>query len=372
MKLVYVSPGPIPVKEGAVALPARSDASLRETARLWPGELIVVAPASIEPLKAEDNWLVTNDLPYSVVVGEELESLAQVKPDVVTGLHRVSAEPWVEHGYRCVLTSEFNLPIRLGIHKTVSSSGVGFARAAVGQLKIERRLRSLAKKVAGLQCNGVAAFDSYARLNQNPLLYNDHRITQADLDAVNSSAGVAGFDGSRPLRVAFSGRLTAVKGVMDFVAMARQLQQWDVPVEAHVLGAGDQLETVQRAAPRNTTVHGFVDFDPDWKEFVRSSIDVMVLPHPQGDPSCTYYESLGCGVPVLGYANATWGPFVAQHGAGWALKKRGGESLATTLRTLLADPSVLVTARQQALNYMQGKSFEQVTRARTDHILNSL
>ncbi|BAV87395.1 hypothetical protein RA11412_1096 [Rothia aeria] len=61
------------------------------------------------------------------------------------------------------------------------------------------------------------------------------------------------------------------------------------------MGDGEYRDLVQEYQYPNLLNLGFIKFDPEWKKYVRDYVDIMLLPHRQGDPSCTYFESLGMG-----------------------------------------------------------------------------
>ena len=94
----------------------------------------------------------------------------------------------------------------------------------------------------------------------------------------------------------------------------------------------------------------------------------MVMPHVQGDPSCTYFESLGSGAPILGFDNETLTPLVEEHDIGWSVKKRDVDALLTELRRIIGDPEMLADTRERGLNLVADNSFEVTTQRRMDHI----
>jgi colanic acid/amylovoran biosynthesis glycosyltransferase len=371
VRMVYWSPGPVPRDGDSYRIDTRTLSGLSASAGLWEGDIILLArelPAdAVAP--ADTVWIAEGETPFTIITTPDpLAALGELAPDVATGLHRPDAAPFMELGIPTVLTSEVDLRIRAGlIH--ASARGLTETRMLAGQAKVEKRMRTIARYAAGLQCNGPAAMAAYGRLNARPLEFHDHRITEADLDlAVRRDH----WGGERPLRIAFSGRFVAYKGILDVVAMAGELHRRGAPVEVTLYGAGELGVRVAQDLPPNTRLRGFVEFDPTWKEEFRSSVDLAVLPHPQGDPSMSYFESLGCGVPVLGYANATWGRVARRTGAGWALLRHGAKALADQVETLAADPQQVADASRAGLDYMKTRSFEETSKHRTQHIATCL
>ncbi|MFB7843205.1 glycosyltransferase [Microbacterium sp. NPDC056052] len=336
MRLVYVSPGP---------LDAKAVEGLSEFAATWPGDVVAVVPHA-GTVAAQDVRIVTESAP-------SVTSVRALAPDVVLALHRPEFG-WLTELAPAVFTAEFDRRIRVEQQRVTAGGAIDRARIALGQRRREHVYRDIAGRAAGLQCNGHAAWDAYAALSPRPLLFRDHRIRRADLDAARDRPT---WRGERPLRVAFSGRLTAVKGPGTVLEVARLLPE----VEFLLLGDGDLRADLQRAAPSNVRFEGFLDFET-WKSRMRDEVDLALLPHPQGDPSGTYYEALGCGVPVLGVRNATW-PRLAAEGLGWA--ERDAKALARRIRSL--DPEQLDAVRTHALGALE--PFESVAARRVAHLV---
>lgn len=365
MRLAAISPCPITTKDGAVALPWRSLSGYLETAKLWPGPFQVIAPPC-STTHAETTWTKVLDLPFDVVVADNLPLAARrFNPHVITALHRPD-QAWVaDFRFPAAVTTEFDFIIRLEQLRSRKLSALESARSVAGLAKRERVLRDMAHRAAGLQCNGQRAFSAYGRGSRNAIQFNDHRIFAEDLSSLPASKQ----PGAR-LQVAFSGRLIPEKGALDVLKLATECERRSLPVDVHVLGDGPYASHFQKGVPKNLVFHGFMNFDPQWKDFMRNRIDIAVLPHPQGDPSMTYFEAMGCGVPVLGYPNSTWAPFVERHGGGWVSRSATGSALADTCEGLLTHPSRIVRARTQGLAYMREQPFETVMQRRVDHLMS--
>lgn len=336
MRLVYVSPGP---------LDAKAVEGLSEFAATWQGEVVALAPDS-GVASPERVRVVTDPAPSAA-------SVRALAPDVVLALHRPEFA-WLTEVAPTVFTAEFDRRIRTDQQRVTAGGAVDRARIALGQVRRERRYRAMAAAAAGLQCNGHAAWDAYAGLNRSPLPFRDHRIRRADLALARRRST---WNGDRPLRVAFSGRITAVKGPATVLDVAARLPE----VQFVLLGDGDQRTALESSAPGNVRFAGFLPFR-DWTAFMRDEVDVALLPYPQGDPSCTYYEALGCGVPVVGVRNTTWPRLADEEGLGWA--ERDAHALAARLRRLR--PADLDAVRTRALEALT--PFEEVAAQRVAHL----
>ncbi|MEU0462342.1 glycosyltransferase, partial [Micrococcus luteus] len=230
-------------------------------------------------------------------------------------------------------------------------------------------LRRQARKARSLQCNGPAAFRAYGKQSATPLAFMDHRIYAADVAAARA---VRAWDGEGPLRMAFSGRLDPIKGPEYALEVAHRARRAGLPVEMAFLGTGPMRETLQDRAEGWVQFRGFRDYRTEWLNDVRDTVDLMLLPHLQGDPSCTYFESLGSGAPVLGYANATLSPLVRRHGVGWAVPRGDIDGMVEILRSLIDDPEALLRARQAGLDLVATNDFETTTQRRADHLLQHI
>jgi glycosyltransferase involved in cell wall biosynthesis len=106
---------------------------------------------------------------------------------------------------------------------------------------------------------------------------------------------------------------------------------------------------------------------PELVEIARR-FDLFVCCHVQDDPSCTYIESFGCGLPVAGYANAMWRGLAASSRAGVVSPLRGEEALAEAIARLLADPAWLDALSQHARAFALEHCFENEFARRTESL----
>jgi colanic acid/amylovoran biosynthesis glycosyltransferase len=334
MRMAYVSPG---------ELDGRAIEGITEHARIWPGRIVVVSP-SAQQSSDEYDVIRTDDVSAT---------LRSERFDVVGALLRPEYA-YVAEIAPTVYTAEVDRRIRTDLMASRAASRFDRARIAVGQVRIDRTYRSMARRAAGLHCNGRQAWKSYGRLNSRSLQVVDHRIFASDLAAAREREV---WSGDRPLRVAFSGRLVREKGADTVAEVARRLPQIDFVM----LGTGELHDRLAAEAPANLTLLGFVPFS-EWKQYVRDTVDVALLPHPQGDPSCTYFEMLGSGVPVVGLRNSMWGP-LAEEGLGWAERDLG----ALVQRIAQLRPADVRLARERGLDRVE--PFEEMVATRVAHLV---
>ena len=237
VRVVHFSPAPLYRDGDTVGVAARTVAGLIEMANHWDGDVVVVGPTKPWSSAAVPRVvpIAPGSMPFSVVASvNPFDALRELAPDAVTGLHGPEAGPLLDCGIPAVLTSEVNASVRLGQLRASVALGPSWVRILAGQARVEARMRASAGRAVGLQCNGPAAMESYGPHNRSSMMFHDHRIRTADLAAATSRDL---WDGSRPLRLAFSGRLTAIKGIGDVLEFAREAERRHLPVEISIFGA---------------------------------------------------------------------------------------------------------------------------------------
>ncbi len=237
----------------------------------------------------------------------------------------------------------------------------------------ERRRIKAFRLADALQINGVPSWNTYA-WHPEKLLFFDNRVRP---DMVIGEGALqrrlAGMQAGRPLRLGFSGRLISIKGADDLVAVADQLRRAGLVFTLTIFGAGE-LDTWIRERIRQLQLSdvvimmGPVDFENALLPTIRDCIDVYLLLHRQSDPSCTYLETLACGIPVIGYANQAFDGILQLADVGWRVDMNAISQVTATIlmldrqRELIAQKSIL--ARQFALQH----DFEATFGRRIEHL----
>lgn len=236
----------------------------------------------------------------------------------------------------------------------------------------ERRRRSALKAAAAVQSNGYPGARAYKDLTQDMHVYLDNRMT---LDRYATDADCAArlerLSGSGPLRLVYSGRLDPMKGAQDLVPIACRLASQHFSFEFDIFGDGILRAEMAAAIAANglgdkVRLHGNVDFANELVPWQRTTADLFVSCHRQGDPSCTYIESMGCGLAIAGYDNEMWGALCRESGGGWVVPTGNVNALAD----LIAGTSreALATATQAALRFARAHDFESEFAARMSHL----
>lgn len=354
-------------RTGQGILRARKSLSgLRLLAAGWPGRTIVAAAELETPPPGPSAWEIDHEPGLEHLPSDDpLDAARRVRPDVILALHHPRQYPLLEEfADRTVLSVENTWEQRLRI-TLLDSPRRDRARILAGALRRRRLFRQTIARAAGIQCNGYGAFTAYRELNPHAMIHFDHRVT-ADMIAASRLAEPSAAPA--PLRLGFSGRHTRIKGPDHALRLLRRLQELGIDSELTLFGEGDMTAGLQRDAGPGVLFVGTLAFEDAWMPAVRSGIDIMVLPSPQGDPAGTYLESAGAGVPVLGYANSALAPLVARHGIGWCVPIGNERALLERAVALAADRGAITQRSREGLAFMAAHSVEQEFARRAAHL----
>lgn len=354
-------------RAGREILRARKSMSgLRLLAAGWPGRTVVAAPELDAPPPGPSGWAVDAEAVLEHLPSDDpLAAARRVRPDAVLALHHPRQYPLLdEFADRTVLSVENAWEQRLRI-ALLNSPPRHRARIIAGALRRRREFRRTIARAAGIQCNGYGAFEAYRRLAPRAMIHFDHRVTA---DVVRASHPAQPSAAPAPLRLGFSGRHTRIKGPDHAIRLVRGLQDRGIDAELTVFGEGDMTPDLRRQAGPGVRFAGTLPFEESWIPAVRSGIDLMVLPSPQGDPAGTYLESIGAGVPVLGYANSALAPLVARHGIGWCVGVGDEGALLEQAAALAADRAAITARARDGLAFMAEHSVEREFARRVEHL----
>ncbi|TVQ99896.1 MAG: glycosyltransferase [Spirochaetaceae bacterium] len=153
--------------------------------------------------------------------------------------------------------------------------------------------------------------------------------------AATPGATTSGAKGPAPLRVAFTGQLSARKGIPEL------LQAWDALMAAPDSAPHAELHLYGRVYPevrsqlieldrRHIVLHGFVDLTAELP-----ANHLYVLPSHREGSAKSVYEALACGLPVI--TTEETGSVVRDGVEGFIVPAGDPQTLATRLSTLLTD-----------------------------------
>lgn len=113
---------------------------------------------------------------------------------------------------------------------------------------------------------------------------------------------------------------------------------------------------------------GTLEFLQELMPMLKNEIDLFVCPHLQGDPSCTYLETLCGGVPIVGYANEAWQGLQRLSSAGRLCALGRPEALAAAIEALSFDLHGLRALANHARDFALQHVFEVEFERRVVHL----
>ncbi|NND55146.1 MAG: glycosyltransferase [Gammaproteobacteria bacterium] len=370
------------VAPGQVLLTKKFVDGMIKYAELWRGPVVAVMRPQSEASTGnlDDAVFQTDQLPFEIRFTPFDKSIYSALADadaVMLGgddlLNNLTV--WCnKQGKKAVFVSEYSLKTRMQIIDAEVSNPFIRWRKYLWEWRQEQRNRRNVVLADAVQCNGTPTFDTYRHLNANTLLFLDSRVTSDMVtDEAVINARTADLNGHTPIRLAYSGRLTAMKGADDLVKVAMELRRLSIPFTLDVYGDGD-LRPIMTQQIRDTglegivRLHGIIDYATELLPAIRSSVDLFVCCHRQGDPSCTYLETFACGVPIAGYANEALSGLTRDHDVGWTTPLNRPELLAQSIAGLHRERAQLRTAGSAALQLARQHTFEKEFGARISQI----
>lgn len=351
-------------------------------AKAWPGVVRCLCQRALGPAPSHDVVrMPRHALPFEVQAVDRLQgvqraqlqgaSVVMAAADAFDQLH-ISAL-CQQLSIPCVYVIEYIPETRYQIVAIESPGQLRRWYRSLHVWRTERRRARAFALAAGLQCNGVAAYRHYAQC-QNSLLYFDTRTRRDSLISEQELATrLQHLDARQPLRLAFSGRLIGIKGADHLLQVASRLRARGLPFHLTIYGAGElepqMRQDIQRLQLQDhVRMPGPVDFDTRLMPEIKSSVDLYLMLHRQSDPSCTYLETLACGIPIVGYANKAFGGILERADVGAAVAMDDIDGVVRAVQRLSADRALLARQSRTAAEFSRVHSFEQTFAARIDHL----
>lgn len=219
-----------------------------------------------------------------------------------------------------------------------------------------------------LHCNGYPIYDESRRFNEHRLLYLDSRMSADMVIGAGQLDERLRRRGGRPLRLLFSGRYECVKGADDSVRVAIECLRRGFNIELHTYGQGKLREQMRQLAGQSPVAGRIHIHDAiPYPELVQRSreFDLFVCCHIQNDPSCTYLETFGAGLPIVGYDNRMWQRLSAVSQCGYASPSGQPAAVASDIARLLADANLLADMSRRARAFALEHTFEREFSLRT-------
>ena len=282
-----------------------------------------------------------------------------------------------DHNVNCVYVSEYSIATRKQIIRETTANPFKRVRRTFWENGQERKRRAAVSGASGLQCNGTPTYDSYRGLSRNTLLFFDSRVTEDLLAEEEDIEHRLSDFASRPIQLFFSGRLARIKGAMQLLDVAKELRRLGVDFYLTICGdgelKGEMLNAIQaEQLSRHVCLKGTLDFKTQLLPFVRSNVDLFLCCHPQGDPACTYLETMSCGVPIAGYENDAFAGVVRSSSSGWLGPLNDPVALAGIVAQIKQAPETLRAMSLGALRFAKGHTFESTFSRRIEHLRSAL
>lgn len=379
-RLLLIATAPVTERDGCLVLDKKFVEGMRLHREMWPGAIECLLRKSDTPIPFGALYR-PQDLGFDLTLLETDEKLKTThldRADVVlcgADAHDMLhvADLGGTLGIPVFFTIEYTLDARLqiaGMDRTRSVIRRTYSKLWTVWQEFRRR-RAL-RMADGIQANGYPAAKAYGRLNRNMMMYLDNRLRR-DMFAtpVEIERKAARFQSGAALRLIHSGRLEAMKGAHDLIPFAQALRARGVDFTLDIYGDGTYREEIA-AGIRNhglgqVQLHSPVDFETVLVPINRTEADIFISCHRQSDPSCTYVESLGCGVPIVGYGNAMWSDLASESGGGWVVPTGDVGALADRVRYLSKHRDEIAVCALSGLQFARSRDFVTEFCRRMDH-----
>ncbi|MCL2648922.1 MAG: glycosyltransferase [Phycisphaerales bacterium] len=375
------------VRKGAragIVLARKFLAGVEEYVRQWGGPVrVVVEEGAGQAGNMDEVEIAEEELPFELKVarydGPEMRRTLEGSAVALLALHyrQLSlCELCASMSIPAVYVSEYSLRTQLQMLAVSRVNPVVRLRRTIWLLSIERQARRVVRKAAekggGVQCNGTPTYEAYRGIAKESLLYFDTRVREKILaDEATLERRTKRLREKGILRLAYSGRLMAMKGADHLVPVAKELKRRGVKFSLAICGGGEleagmRKEVAAMGLSREVVFKGVMDFERELLPFVRDEVDVFVCCHRQGDPSCTYLETMSCGVPIAGYDNEAFRGVVAHSAAGWLTAMNRPAELAARIAKL--NTAEILEHARRALSFAREHTFEKTFGRRVEQL----
>jgi colanic acid/amylovoran biosynthesis glycosyltransferase len=278
----------------------------------------------------------------------------------------------------CVQASEYTLKTRLKIAKLDKKNPLKRWRSYIWEYLQEKKNISSIEDATGLQCNGLPTYFTYREINPNSILYFDSRSKTKDIISPEDLQKKANYSYTKkPLRLFFSGRLNKLKGADHLILFAKALNDLGVDFSLTICGDGELKETMLQSIKtfnlsKKIVMAGVLDFTTELLPLIKEHIDLFVCCHRQGDPSCTYIETMSCGVPIISYNNEAFDGLNNTTQCGWKIPMDHYDLMAEKVRQLDNNRDELIIHSKRSMEFCLDHSFEMTFEKRINHLSNLL
>ncbi len=376
-----IAPAPVIEAGDRLRLDVKFVEGMRVQGALWPSRITVALRRGTPAIPFGRDY-DRSELPFDLVLldpAEEIVASHMAGHDLIVAggddFHCLGLTDHLRPGQKIVYVIEYTPETRMQILQLDRNRGMlGRLKGRLWLRQQEKRRERAFRAATGLQANGYPAYDLYAPMCADSMLYLDGRMTP-DLFATEAemSAREAWRAAGGPLRLIFSGRLETMKGAQDLLPVAQRLTEKGVDFTLDVFGTGSLEGEIAAGLqklkdPARVRLHSAVDFQTDLVPFTRQHADLFLGCHRQADPSCTYVEAMGCGVAVASYDNRMWQRLNGEARGGWGTPLGEPLLLADCIAELARDPAAITKASRSAWEFSRAHGFLPEFRRRMDHL----
>ena len=367
MHLVMTHANPAAVRDGLLTVDRKFHVGMLRYVDLIHSPIVTVNPPLLDGQKIMDAIEVPiAQLPYRISTAP-----AELR-ELIRGAALVYGSGNTMHGGAIardlgvpyVMVLEYDLQTHMtnnaGQVRNVFRKSIRRARTALNYFRAIADIR----RAHSLHCNGYPIYEATQNYNANRLLYLDSRMSAEMLIGKREMEVRSAVRYDRPLRLLYSGRYEPLKGAVDAVKVGMECLKRGLNIEMHCYGQGSQQSQMQNVATDSRIhIHDAIPY-PDLVKLSRT-FDVFVCCHIQNDPSCTYLESLGAGLPIVGYDNRMWSGLLKASGAGYASPMGKPAKVADDIARLIAARE-LDEMSARALEFAKKHTFEIEFQKRVD------
>jgi glycosyltransferase involved in cell wall biosynthesis len=352
------------VTGGMFTVDRKFHTGMLDYARLIGAPLVTINPPSAGPIM-DPVSVPLADLPYRVAIGD-LNDIRDAQLVYGSGMGSAAMARSLSIPYIPIVEYDLATEITVSASKSTNPLRKALRTARCVRTWYQTTLPDF-KGAHSIHCNGYPIHDVARQHNENTLLYLDSRMSQ---DMIMSPAALEARKRSGPLRLLYSGRYEQMKGAIDAVKVGLHCLALGIDIEMHCYGQGSLRDEMKRLATSGSDGRIVIHDAVPYPELVKISrgFDVFVCCHIQSDPSCTYLESFGAGLPIVGYANLMWQRLCEESGAGFASPIGRPRLVAEAVQLLSADPDLLASKSRLALGFAQAHSYEREHKKRIDAI----
>ena len=369
---------------GTVVLTQKLLDGIEEYTNHWPGQItVLLRPLDEVELHPDIIEVDIEKLKFKLVVIEYQEAWVR---EYIEWADAVLAGTAFETNFlarQCqkqdtalIYITELSLTTRIQIINSGAASKFKRFKQIIWATRQEFRQMLAIRRSDGVQCNGFPTFNQYKFISPNPLIFFDSRLKVSQMIDDQELLGRVGrlkikLEKNESINLMFSGRFERIKGVDTLIDLAEDLSKRNYNFKLYLAGSGSLQKEMESQVKHRNLSHrvkflGVLGFERELLHWVKRNADVFICCHRQGDPSCTYLETLGCGTPIVGIKNEALSDILSLRDCGISLPRKNLSRLVDAIESLgyAEIKKMSFNARNFALNH----GFNETFKERVEHV----